>query len=127
MSLRRRLLQEVSAKNLTVLEAADLFLCQGEQPPSELELKAQLVDVQQRAREQKLRQQARVENAAWRAAQKKQQRYMDGQLVEVQRGSKYLVPPKESAVERAKTSVSIVIQGTRRVVTREKEKRGPRS
>lgn len=127
MSLRVRLLQEVLAKNLTMLETADLFLRQGEQPPSELELKAQLEHVQQRAREQKVRQQSRVKNAAWRAAQKKRQRYRDGELVEVQRGSKYLVSAKESAAEKAKTSVSIVIQGARRIMTSDKEKKGPRS
>lgn len=127
MSLRRRLLQEVLANNLTVLAAADLFLSQGEQPPSEMELKAEKEGVQRQAKERHARDQVIIDNAAWRASQKKQQRYLDGQLVEVQRGSKFLVEPKESVADKAKTSVAIPILGTRRAVTGEKAKKGPRS
>merc|ERR1712178_491653 len=105
LPLRSRLLQEVLSQDLTALEAADLFLRHGQDPPLELELKEEEEIVQQHARERKARERAASENEAWRARQKKQQRYLDGQLVDVQKGSKYLVAPKESAEERAKTSV----------------------
>jgi hypothetical protein len=128
LPLRAQLLQQVLAEELTALAAADLFLSNGEQPPKPSELDACREDIQRRNKERKHREKSEAAYEAAKANQKRQQRYVAGQLVEMQKGSKYLTEPKESAVEKAKTSISLFIQGSHRGGGHgEKEKKGPRS
>jgi hypothetical protein len=128
MPLRTRLLRRILDRDLTTLATADLFLRHGEEPPKPQEISACREEIQRRAKERKAIEKHEAAREAAKASQKKQQRYIGGQLVDVQKGSRYLVEPKESATEKAKTSISITIQGQRRANTSgEEKKKGPRS
>jgi hypothetical protein len=126
-SLRTQLLKRVLAEGLTALASADLFLSSGLDPPKPGELDKCRADMQKLRAERAAAQRRNQAVEADRLTRKKQQRYLNGQLVDVQKGTKFLVEPKESAEDRMKTSCSIAILGTHSHPVRTNEKKGPKS
>lgn len=121
---RAELLCQVLEKHLGVLEAAELLTSYGLAPPSDGELAALSTELRCRRAERGAEQRAAIARAQG-SIRKSQQRYVDGKLVEVARGSKYVVEPRESGEERAKTSCSIAILGGRGKPSRTAKKKGP--
>lgn len=125
--VRYQLLCRVIAEGLTAFDAATLFLKEGLEAPQPSELDACRALQQQRRHEVAAEGRSRAAYEAEKLKAKRQQRYLNGQVVEVSRGSKYLVEQKESAEAKAKTSCSIPILGPHCHGTNEKKKKGPRS
>lgn len=125
--LRAGILWQALATGATFLDTASMLLAHGLEPPQEAEMEA----LRASARERRLMEAA--ESAASRVAlrqakgskPKKQLRYLNGELVEVMKGTKYLAPrPKESEEDKIKTSVSLHRLGTRSRSSKE-AKKGP--
>lgn len=127
VSLRSQLLRRVLSEDLTTLAAADIFLSRGLDPPKPAELEHCRVELRRRRIERAREMSSEAAREGDRLTRKKQQRYLDGKLVEVSKGTKFVITPKETAEERQKTSVSIVIVGSRVINTDRTEKKGPRS
>lgn len=125
--VRYQLLCRVIAEGLTAFDAAALFLKEGLEAPQPSELDACRTQQQQRRHEVAAEGRSRAAYEAEKLKAKRQQRYLNGQVVEVSRGSKYLVEQKESAEAKAKTSCSIPILGPHCHGTNDKKKKGPRS
>lgn len=122
--VRSQLLCQILAKSLGAFEAADLMTRHGFEPPREGELTALEAELRAKRTERAraLRAQARSTEGDHR---KKAQRYLEGKLVDVAKGTKFLVEPKETAEQRAKTSVSISIVGSRSKPIHDAKKKGP--
>jgi len=126
-ALRRKLLCRVLGEGMTALEAADLLLGHGLDTTHSGELEALRVSLQEKRAQQSAGARLQERQARDSKAVRKPQRYLDGKLVEVQKGTRYLVEPKESLEQKQATSVSIPIYGSRAKPTRETKKKGPQS
>jgi len=127
-ALRRKLLSRVLGEGMAVLEATDLLLEHGLDPPRAGELEELRVSLQERRAQQAAEARVRARQAQDSSRVRKPQRYLDGKLVDVQKGTRYLVEPKETLEQRQKTSVSIAILGSRGGPKRDTStKKGPQS
>lgn len=126
-TLRSRLLCRVLSEGLIGVDCAGIFFEKGLVPPKPSEIEAFRAEMQRRRAERAAAIKKEGAREGERMKHKKQQRYLNGQLVDVQRGSKYLVEPKESATDRQKTSCNLVIIGSRSHSSRQSEKKGPKS
>lgn len=127
-TLRSTLLRRVVAEGLMTLDAADLFLSKGLEAPKPGELEACKAELKQLSVDRAKAKKEEAVREVERGKRKKQQRYLNGEVVEVQKGSKYLVEKKESAEDRQKTSCSLVIIGSHtHGSSKPSEKKGPRS
>lgn len=128
-ALRLKLLYRVLDEGMAALESADLLLEHGLDPPRSGELEGIRASLQEKRAQQAAEARVRARQAQdSKSTVRKPQRYLDGKLVEVQKGTRYLVEPKESLEQRQMTSVSIPILGSRAKPIRETtKKKGPQS
>lgn len=127
-SLRIKLLTRVLGEGMAALEAADLLLEHGLDPPCSGELEELRVSLQEKRAQQAAEARVRARQAQDGSKVRKPQRYLDGKLVEVQKGTRYLVEPKETLEQKKTTSVSIPILGSRAKPSRDTpKKKGPQS
>mmetsp|Transcript_46910 Transcript_46910/g.136476 ORF Transcript_46910/g.136476 Transcript_46910/m.136476 type:complete len:415 (-) Transcript_46910:140-1384(-) len=132
--MRDQLLWKVMLREMTAVEAANLFTEKGLEPPTSQEL----VDFKSRVhrgatvRAHDARSAAK---AALKSANKKGpvKRFLNNELVTVSKKDKYIREEKESAEDKAKTSVELYVLGIGRggrhavKIAREEKHRGPRS
>lgn len=124
-SPRWQLLCRILAEGLATLEASELLTRQGLEPLREGELAALRAELRRRGAEKAA---ARAQ-AARGGSGKRAVRYLQGVQVEVEKGSKYLAVQKETREDKQKTSVSLLIIGSRTkpMTDARDKKKGPRS
>mmetsp|Transcript_41978 Transcript_41978/g.98505 ORF Transcript_41978/g.98505 Transcript_41978/m.98505 type:complete len:332 (-) Transcript_41978:103-1098(-) len=122
LDLRTRILLRAAEEKLSVFETARLFLENGLDPQvGEDEIENAVADV--RAKQKKLD----VERER-QSRSRPSERYLDGHVVQLKNGSRFLQEDKETKEQKASTSVSIRILGNHTGQGSAKEKKkGPRS
>lgn len=125
-SPRTQLMYHAVTERLCTFEVADLFLGQSLALPSAAELEAARKQLSDLRAQRKTSTRSR-DAVAQRQSEKSSQRYRDSQPVATQRGGKYLVEPKESKEDLQKTSVSLMMVGSRAKSSKAPKATGPRS
>mmetsp|Transcript_3642 Transcript_3642/g.9225 ORF Transcript_3642/g.9225 Transcript_3642/m.9225 type:complete len:399 (+) Transcript_3642:66-1262(+) len=121
IDLRTRCLLQAAHEKLSRFELAELLLAKGLDPAvSEDEVVSAIA-----------RSKDRAQQLAWERSRAKMgpaTRYLDGQVVQLKNGTRFLQEDKESKEQRAMTSVSIRVLGSHTGTSSIKEKKkGPRS
>merc|ERR1711862_608168 len=121
------LLWKVLIYKMTPSEVKDMFIQHGQEPPDETEVSELQLSTLRNLREKR-------SNRGPRTKRKKptsQKRWLNNEQVTVSIKDKYLHTPKESAEDKAKSSVELYIVGIGRggrhavKIAREQAKRGP--
>jgi len=126
---RPRILRQILADGLGVLDATNLLLSHGFEPLYNGELEDVKQEIRRAATARNAAARKEAAYNAERGNRKRTQRYLDGQLVDLPKGSKFLVENKETAEDKQKTSVSIAIIGSRSKPMKDpsEKKKGPQT